>query len=87
MFKENSPLVNAAKLTQPLLIAHGTDDHRVPIAHATTFLDVVRRTNNRVEWIVYQDEGHGWHFEKDNIDFWKHVEAFLDSNLKTINAN
>jgi len=27
------------------------------------------------------DEYHGWHLEKDNIDFWKHVDAFLDKNL------
>ncbi len=84
MFAENSPLLNAGKLTQPLLIAHGTDDHRVPIVHATAFRDAVRKGNNHVEWIVYQDEGHGWHLEKDNIDFWTRVEAFLDKNLKEV---
>ncbi|MBV8666334.1 MAG: S9 family peptidase [Burkholderiaceae bacterium] len=85
MFKANSPLANASKLMQPLLIAHGAVDHRVPIVHATEFRDAVTKNNKNVEWIVYNDEGHGWHLEKDNIDFWTRVESFLDKNLKAVN--
>jgi dipeptidyl aminopeptidase/acylaminoacyl peptidase len=85
MLARHSPLPNAAKLTQPLLIAHGAEDLRVPIVHATKFRDAVEKTNPHVEWIVYSDEGHGWRHAEDNIDFWKHVEVFLDKNLKTAN--
>jgi dipeptidyl aminopeptidase/acylaminoacyl peptidase len=82
MFKQYSPLENAAKLTQPLLMAHGAEDVRVPIAQATAFHDAVTKTNSHVEWVVYNNEYHGWYLEKDNIDFWKRVDAFLDRNLK-----
>jgi dipeptidyl aminopeptidase/acylaminoacyl peptidase len=82
IFKENSPLVNAAKLTQPLLIAHGAQDRRVPIAQATAFRSAVSKNNSNVEWIVYSNEGHGWRHEENNIDFWKHVEVFLEKNLR-----
>jgi dienelactone hydrolase len=85
MLVQHSPLPNAAKLTQPLLIAHGAEDLRVPIVHASKFRDAVEKTNQHVEWIVYSDEGHGWRHAEDNIDFWKHVEVFLDKNLKTAN--
>ncbi len=81
MFKKYSPLENAAKLTQPLLIAHGAEDRRVPIAQASAFHDAVKETNHHVEWVVYNNEYHGWHIEKDNIDFWKRVDAFLAVNL------
>jgi len=81
IFRENSPLSNAAKLTQPLLIAHGAQDRRVPIAQATDFRSAVSKANPHVEWIVYTNEGHGWHHEDNRIDFWKHVETFLDKNL------
>jgi acetyl esterase/lipase len=81
MFHKYSPLEHAAKLSQPLLIAHGADDKRVPIAQATAFRDAVVKTNPHVEWIVYNNEGHGWHLEKDSIDFWSRVDAFLDKNL------
>jgi dipeptidyl aminopeptidase/acylaminoacyl peptidase len=81
MFKENSPLANAAKLTQPILLAHGVQDRRVPIDQATAFHSAVSKTNSHVEWIVYTNEGHGWRHQDDRIDFWKHVETFLDKNL------
>ncbi|HEV7815184.1 MAG TPA: prolyl oligopeptidase family serine peptidase, partial [Janthinobacterium sp.] len=84
MFQANSPLANAAKLKQPLLLAHGAEDLRVPIVHASKFRDAVGKTNAQVEWIVYTDEGHGWRHEDDNIDFWRHVEVFLDKNLKQV---
>jgi dipeptidyl aminopeptidase/acylaminoacyl peptidase len=81
MFKANSPLENAARLKQPLLMAYGALDSRVPIAHGIAFRDAVTKTNPNVEWIVYNDEGHGWYLLQDNVDFWTHVETFLKKNL------
>lgn len=81
-FKATSPLANAAKLTQPILMAYGADDRRVPIVQGTAFYDAVSSHNKNVEWIVYSEEGHGWRHEGDNVDFWNHVEKFLDKNLK-----
>jgi dipeptidyl aminopeptidase/acylaminoacyl peptidase len=79
--RATSPLFNAARLTQPLLMAYGDRDRRVPIVHGTEFRDAVRAVNKHVEWIDYPLEGHGWHIEADNIDFWKRVEKFLQENL------
>lgn len=84
MFQQNSPLQNTDKLTQPLLIAHGQMDRRVPIVHATELYSAVKEHNKNVEWIVYSDEPHGWYHQNNRIDFWNHVEAFLDKNLKTV---
>ena len=85
MFKKYSPLENAAKLTQPLLMAHGAEDRYAPLEQAKAFRDAVTKTNPNVEWVVYVDEYSGWHLEKDNIDFWKRVDAFLDKNLMHVN--
>ena len=82
MFQRYSPLPNAARLTQPLLMAHGAQDRRVPTVHASKFLSAVRNTNAHVESLIYADEAHSWRHEEDSIDFWKHVDAFLDQNLK-----
>jgi dienelactone hydrolase len=76
-----SPLVQAGRITQPLLIAHGAQDKRVPIVHAAKFRSAVTEKNRNVEYVVYPEEGHGWRHEADDIDFWKRVEAFLDKNL------
>lgn len=78
----SSPLKLADKVTQPLLMAYGGVDVRVPIVHGIEFRDAVRKTNPQVEWIVYSDEGHGWTLPANHVDFWGHVERFLDKNLK-----
>ena len=84
MFKQNSPLEHADKITQPLLIEHGGLDRRIPISHASDLVSAVRKHNDHVEWIVYNDEGHGLAHEENRIDLWKHIETFLDKNLKNV---
>ncbi|WP_020653964.1 alpha/beta hydrolase family protein [Massilia niastensis] len=79
--KATSPIEQAARLTRPLLMAYGGVDRRVPMYHGTTFRDAVSRTNKQVEWIEYQDEGHGWSLPKNRIDFWTRVEKFLDRHI------
>ena len=82
MFRRNSPLLRAAELKQPLLMAHGAQDKRVPIAHASRFRDAIKAHNPNVTSIIYPDEGHGWRNEATNIAFWRQVETFLDKHLK-----
>lgn len=79
--KRNSPLANAAKITQPVLLAYGGADLRVPLVHGVEFRDAVSEHNKQVEWVEYPEEGHGWFFEKNRYDFWSRVDAFLARNL------
>jgi dipeptidyl aminopeptidase/acylaminoacyl peptidase len=80
--KATSPLQQAARIKQPLLMAYGGADRRVPIVHGVKFRDAVQKTNPNVEWVEYTDEGHGWVTTKTNVDFWGRVEKFLEKNLK-----
>ncbi|KQQ47773.1 dipeptidyl aminopeptidase [Duganella sp. Leaf126] len=79
--KATSPLLRAAEITQPLLLAYGGADMRVPLPHGTKFYNAVRQTNPNVEWIEYPEEGHGWALPKNRIDFWGRVEKFLDKQI------
>ncbi|NVM78048.1 dipeptidyl aminopeptidase/acylaminoacyl peptidase [Duganella sp. SG902] len=79
--KATSPLLQAARIKQPLLLAYGTADLRVPLPHGTKFYKAVKQTNPNVEWIEYEEEGHGWKLPKNRIDFWGRVEKFLDKNI------
>ncbi|MGZ5194078.1 MAG: prolyl oligopeptidase family serine peptidase [Ramlibacter sp.] len=79
--KATSPLEQAARIKQPLLMAYGGSDRRVPIEHGTKFRDAVQKTNADVEWIEYREEGHGWLLVKNRVDFWTRVEKFLDRNI------
>jgi dipeptidyl aminopeptidase/acylaminoacyl peptidase len=79
--KATSPLAQAARIRQPLLLAYGGWDRRVPLYHGEKFRDAVRQVNPAVEWVVYPEEGHGWALTKNRVDFWSRVEKFLDKNI------
>ncbi|MCC2973360.1 S9 family peptidase [Massilia sp. IC2-476] len=79
--KATSPIHQAARITQPLLLAYGAVDRRVPLYHGNQFRDAVSRHNKQVEWVVYQDEGHGWTRPQNRFDFWKRVESFLGRHI------
>lgn len=80
-FRQTSPLTQAARIRQPLLLAYGGADRRVPIEHGISFRNAVQKTNSQVEWVEYTEEGHGWALLKNRVDFWGRVEKFLDRNI------
>ncbi|MES2068872.1 MAG: prolyl oligopeptidase family serine peptidase [Pseudomonadota bacterium] len=79
--KATSPVENATRIKQPLLLAYGGADRRVPIKHGTKFYSAVKESNPHVEWVEYPEEGHGWSMLKTNVDFWGRVEKFLGQNI------
>ncbi len=79
--RATSPLQQAARLKQPLLMAYGGVDLRVPLIHGEKFYQAVKAGNPNVEWIKYGEEAHGWALPKNRIDFWTRVEHFLDKNI------
>jgi dipeptidyl aminopeptidase/acylaminoacyl peptidase len=79
--KATSPLYQAHRIKQPLLLAYGGRDRRVPIVHGTKFREAVQKTNPNVEWVDYAEEGHGWFLVKNRVDFWTRVEKFLEKNI------
>jgi dipeptidyl aminopeptidase/acylaminoacyl peptidase len=76
-----SPIRLASKIRQPLLMAYGGSDQRVPIEQGRAFLHEVRKANAHVEWLEYPQEGHGFAGKDSQIDFWGHVESFLHDQL------
>jgi dipeptidyl aminopeptidase/acylaminoacyl peptidase len=79
--KATSPIEQAARIKAPLMLAYGGADRRVPLYHGRKFLSAVKPHNTQVEWIEYEDEGHGWRLPKNRVDFWGRVEKFLDKNI------
>ena len=81
LFKTISPLAQAARIQQPLLMAYGGWDVRVPIVHGEKFRDANKPHNPQLEWVVYPEEGHGWRKLETRLDFWGRVERFLAQHL------
>ncbi|NRR29202.1 S9 family peptidase [Oxalobacteraceae bacterium] len=75
--RATSPLQQAARIQRPLLLAHGSDDLRVPLDQGKSLYQALKGKNPGLEWIQYDGEGHGWGLEKNRVDFWTRVEQFL----------
>ena len=81
-----SPLQQAARITQPLLLGYGGADHRVPASQGRLFYQAVSKTNPHVEWVLYSEEGHGWALQKNNVDFWSRAEKLLARSIGAASA-
>lgn len=77
-----SPLKQAARLKQPLLLAYGGEDRRVPLDHGSAMRSALKGHNEQVEWVLYENEGHGFYQPENRYDFYGRMERFLEKHLK-----
>ena len=76
-----SPLRRAAEIKSPLMLAYGAWDLRVPLVHGEKMREALKSHGARHEWVVYDNEGHGWSRAENRVNFWTRVEAFLAREL------
>jgi dipeptidyl aminopeptidase/acylaminoacyl peptidase len=77
-----SPLKRVAEIKIPLLLGHGGLDVRVPIKHATEFIDAARRAGVNLDQVIYPDEGHGFYEPKNQSDYYTRLEKFFAKSLQ-----
>jgi dipeptidyl aminopeptidase/acylaminoacyl peptidase len=79
--EEISPLNHAERIKVPLLVVHGRNDPRVPVAEAEQIVQKVRANGTPVWYLMADNEGHGF-ARKNNADFAFYATVkFLESNL------
>jgi dipeptidyl aminopeptidase/acylaminoacyl peptidase len=76
-----SPIHKAEKIRAPLMVIHGKNDPRVPVGEAEQIVDKVRGNGGAVEYLLYDDEGHGLAKLKNRLDAYPRIAAFLDLYL------
>ena len=76
-----SPALNAQKIKTPLLVAQGAQDPRVNKAESDQIVNGLKKRGIDVEYMVKEDEGHGFHNEENKFDFYEAMEKFLDKHL------
>ena len=82
MLKANSPIHIAGKIRQPVLLAYGEKDVRVPIEHGKAMRKALADAGNtQLDWVTYPKEGHGWIEPATKVEFWSRVAQFLTRNL------
>ena len=75
--KESSPLFHADKITKPLLIVQGANDPRVKKAEADQIVIALRDKGKDVEYLLADDEGHGFAKPVNNMAMFASIEKFL----------
>jgi dipeptidyl aminopeptidase/acylaminoacyl peptidase len=77
-----SPLFNAEKIKAPLLVLQGANDPRVLKVESDEIVAAAKKNGVPVEYIVFEDEGHGFVKKENEIEGYTAVLAFLDKYLK-----
>ena len=79
-----SPIHKADDITAPLMVIHGKNDPRVPVGEAEQIVNRVRGNGGAVEYLLYEDEGHGLAKLKNRLDAYPKIAAFLDRHLAAV---
>ena len=82
MLKEISPLFHADKITKPLIVLQGANDPRVIKPESDEIVDAIKKKNGVVEYVVFDNEGHGFTKKANEIRAYKSILDFLDKYLK-----
>ncbi len=81
LFVATSPVFHADKIKVPLLVAQGAKDPRVNVMQANQMVDELKKRGIEVEYMVKENEGHGFANEENRFEFYEAMEKFLAKHL------
>ncbi len=76
-----SPALNADKITSPLFIAQGANDPRVVKSESDQMVEAMKARGVEVEYMVKDNEGHGFRNQENKFDFYRAMESFLATHI------
>ncbi|UCD65215.1 MAG: S9 family peptidase [Candidatus Zixiibacteriota bacterium] len=79
--RERSPLFKADQITIPMLIAQGANDPRVKQAESEQIVEALKANNVDYEYLLFEDEGHGFARPENRLEFYAAAEKFLAKHL------
>ena len=77
-----SPVNHADKIKTPLFIAQGAKDPRVNKAESDQMVEALKKRGVTVQYMVKDNEGHGFSNEENRFDFYEAMEKFLSEHIK-----
>ena len=76
-----SPITKVDEIRTPLLVVQGANDVRVVQAESDNLVDALRARGVEVEYLVKDDEGHGFVNPENTIEMFHAVDRFLAKHL------
>lgn len=77
-----SPLAHAGNIRRPLMVLQGANDPRVLKVESDEIVAAARANGVDVEYLVFDDEGHGFVKKENQARGYEAILAFLDRHLK-----
>jgi dipeptidyl aminopeptidase/acylaminoacyl peptidase len=84
--KAISPLFHADKIVKPLIVLQGANDPRVIKPESDEIVENIKKRNGVVEYVLFDNEGHGFTKKANEIKAYKSILDFLDRYLKNGDA-
>ena len=84
--REISPLFHTELVTKPLLVLQGANDPRVLQVESDEIVEAVKANGVPVEYIIFEDEGHGFVKKENEKEGYSKILEFLDQYLKGENT-
>ncbi|MDP6038762.1 MAG: S9 family peptidase, partial [Candidatus Latescibacteria bacterium] len=76
-----APINHVDKIRAPVLVIHGANDTRVPLSEAEQLVEALKERNVPVEFLVFDDEGHGIVKLKNKRVLYPAIIAFLETHV------
>lgn len=77
-----SPIHKVDQIRAPLMVVHGANDPRVPIGEAEQIVESIKQRNGVVEYLRFDDEGHGIVKLTNRLICYPAIERFLNTHLQ-----
>ncbi len=79
--KSRSPLFKVDQIKIPILIGQGANDPRVKQAESEQIVEAMKKKGLEYEYILFEDEGHGFAKPENRLKFFAAAEKFLAKHL------
>ena len=78
---EISPLFHAKNIKNPIMVLQGANDPRVLQVESDEIVEKARNSGVYVEYLLFDDEGHGFIKKENQIEGYKKILIFLNNYL------
>lgn len=75
---QDSPITYLDGMTKPMLVIQGANDPRVVQAESDQVVEALRKRGADVEYLVLEDEGHGFSKKTNEMEVYRRVLDFFD---------
>ncbi len=79
-----SPMTHIDDVRAPLMVIHGANDPRIPLAEAEQVVSSLQARGRIAELLLYPDEGHGFGKLVNKLHAYERVSDFLDKHLRGV---